>query len=393
VGTSTYIVGEADGILLLENDDTRRALGVAVRQLEIEDWDVSEYLEDGAVLEHDAEDGRWRIVGPSEQIPDAVFDDAESWIVESPIPENRATFVAGMMGGSLAVARQLANGRWSVFDVFDGIPEADRIVEGLRVMRTPNGYVVLSGLNAAGELVTMRARQADLVRGLASFELENVVESSLAASGEAMPVFVGDPIAYTTPWDGQNYAGLDAHGDLWVVWTAPERSRWYANNLTGPFGHERLVGQIGVTVTDWGGIHIFAKGESGSLLVTWWTIGSGGTWRQSDLTEIAGGPSLVGDSLSTFSRGGNEFGVVGATKSGRVVLYQWASTSGAWRLVNLSNQADNDANNPVAFRAVVDLRGTLRVIGDTEDGRLVQLIPTVGPIDFWVSEDLGLAAM
>ncbi len=53
-----------------------------------------------------------------------------------------------------------------------------------------------------------------------------------AVVDSARPILVKESVVgYSTSWGGQNIAGVDAKGRLWVYWWSPQSGKWYADSL------------------------------------------------------------------------------------------------------------------------------------------------------------------
>jgi hypothetical protein len=260
--------------------------------------------------------------------------------------------------------------------------------------------VTIAGLNADGQLVMYSQRR---VGTSTVWTFKNVVRDDLEPNGRAMPAWVGPLVGYVTPWNAPNIAGLNANGELVVVWTSPTLGFEYRTaNLTASQGTPRLVGGLSV-YTNWG-INITGVLEDGSLGVTWWSpalrqqVQQGtrtSSWAFSNLTTMFSGPTVRQDSVATYTTPnwpGNN--IVALTTDNELTIYWWTPSNlqkygQGWMIANLGDIL-SDAEMPVGrLDAVAAKDSTFTVAGVAEDGEVLRYFWSAA--SGWTFENATLA--
>lgn len=248
--------------------------------------------------------------------------------------------------GVLLISRT-DSGTWSVRNLTDEIPGATRIDRALVQFTTGEDYITLAGLSDSGDLLIYGQTAQRDPQGRVVWAFNNLSETQLAPRGIATPAFVGRPTAYVTTWNGQNIAGVDAAGDIQVVWTAPGLGGWTATNLTTQTGAPALAGGLTAYITSWGGINLAGNDTFGHTVVTWWVPGFGGEWRHNDFTSEFGGPGLRASSMTSYVTPWGGLNLAGLTDDGQVVVYWWVPGFTAWRIAPLSPAGSDRRDTPI----------------------------------------------
>ncbi|TVQ60155.1 MAG: hypothetical protein EA378_12190 [Phycisphaerales bacterium] len=233
---------------------------------------------------------------------------------------------------------------------------------------------LIVGLDFRGDLILYEQFTINTL-GNPLWQARNIARNQLRPTGQVMPELVSELVVYTTPWGGINVAGLDAGGDLHVLWWAPGAASWFASNLSAITGVGDLGGPVTAWVQPWGGINVAATDPSGNLVVHWWSPGNGGVWVASDLTAIAGGPAIdpEGDGATVIDATGSPSVVVIDT-DGEVVIYTWDRRLNEWGASDVTRGRFHLDARPVSqLAARIDTNGAFVILGEQPDGTPIQL--------------------
>lgn len=286
----------------------------------------------------------------------------------------------------LILFRQDAEGGWTFRNLTAEIDGAGQIVSDLGVFTAITGETFVSGLDADGDLVIYRQTGALLADGHnLQWTFENLAENHLRAQGQEVPAFVGKLTSYVTSWGGLNIAGLDADGNIHVVWWAPGLELWQHNNLTEQTGAAPLAGALTAYMTPWNGINLAGIDVNGKLSVTWWVPEFQGNWANNNLTDETGGPLLNPDTVSSYVTGWGGLNVAGVDEDGDLQVYWWAPGQTVWEATNLSqvvvDAGFNDAQ-PLADNATTGVtvlaNGDINVFATEADGDVVRFQWEIG---------------
>ncbi len=244
--------------------------------------------------------------------------------------------------------------------------------------------ISLVGLNPADEVVKYAQRRSG---GGVTWEFANLTTRDFAPNGQLPPGWVGEPVGYTTPWNGQNVAGLNAFGEVVVAWGEP-RSRWSVSNLSDFTPTPPLSGGLSAYV-NWG-INLTGILADGSLGVTWWSAeyeqaqrarGSEQNWAFTNLTAVAEGlrPRLGGDAVVGFTTpnwiSNNIYGI--AQDSGHLVAYWWAPGQ-PWNSADLNERLTGSEVPTGKLTAVAARDNSISVFGVNAEGEVLRF--------FWVPD-------
>lgn len=290
------------------------------------------------LFRQDASTGQWTRVDVS-RATDA--SGATAVVVERSVQSGGIIYAVSTSSGLLLLS-QNASGQWSARNLTTEIQGATPIVRGLFALRTIDGFVIIGGLDASGDLVIYGETAGRNSGGGVVWAFDDLTRTQLAPHGLATPAFTGKLVAYVTAWNGLNIAGLDANGDIQVVWTAPGLGGWTTSNLTTITGAPVLTGGLATHVTSWGGINLIGIDSDGDTVVTWWVPEFGGAWRHNNFTADFGGSRLRADSVTAYVTPWGGLNIAGLTDSGEIVVYWWVPGFDRWRVDPLPIDAHGD---------------------------------------------------
>lgn len=255
-------------------------------------------------------------------------------------PKDGRPYAAATSASGLVLYSETSNGVWTYRMLAGDLVNAPAITHSLTYLITPAGQVNLFGLNADGEVIRYWQNGSTNPGGAYLYAASNLSERHLDPRGIPTPAYSGNLDAYTTPWGGLNVAGLDTSGRIWTVWWAPGQTRWFASNLSAIAKTAPLSGDITAFVSPWNGINITGVNALGQLVSTWWSPGSGGTWKRDNFTSSTLGPTVSNTSLSGFYLSptqGLNVAAIDAT-TGDIILYWWnvSRTGLGWTYTNLT---------------------------------------------------------
>ncbi len=386
-----FIISDNDSTLLatdviFQSGDFRKLLGVGTRVV-AEPLPPLESLialgilnADGDPIAYDLRpDGDWRVVdliaranGP---VPTATAD-VEAWV--DPISQ-RLFAATSTPQGVYVYTRNEAN-EWTARNLTQELAPATRIPGDLTVFADLDGRVYVAGIDTGGNMVLYKNMGRDS-QGIEIWSFENLVTTQLSPKNIPMPAIVGPLISYVTSWNGLNIAGLDASGNIWSVWSGDGGLVWYANNLSTITGAPPMAGGLTAYLTSWDGINIAGLNAAGQLVVTWWVPQFVGDWETSNLTDIAGGPTLDGGTVTSYVAPWGGLNVAGLDTGGELVIYWWSpeleQNGQTWQTADMTSDlpAEQPRPNSQLTSRVTDLEGgQLNVFGvDSTTNDLIRL--------------------
>jgi len=242
--------------------------------------------------------------------------------------------------GVIQLARK-ADGTWDAVNIADLFSkDLPTITRGFGLIRDNDGYIYLTGLTDANELIYFHSRSPNPdINTL--WTTANLTREVREAFGVADLDLRGDLVTYVTPWNGLNIAGLNLDGEPVVYWTAPGLDGWRFTNLaqsqedlTLARGLERLA----VNVLPWGGIGL--TDADSSLRTVWWAPGLGGFWKfvaLADVVQDSARPVLVKESIIGFSTACVGQNIIGVDAQGHLWVYWWSPQSDKWQADSLQS--------------------------------------------------------
>lgn len=231
-------------------------------------------------------------------------------------------------GGMLHWFVQGADG---VFDLADTI--ALQTSGPMTSFVSGDGRVHIAAVDASGDVVLLYQPAPTTPGVLNSWAFSNISDEHLAPQDIATPAFVGPITAYVTRWGGMNVAGLDAEGNIHVVWWGPGITLWRADNLSANAGTPALEGRLGAMVTAWDGLNLTGvAADTGELWSTWWVPEFGGQWRADSLSAAAGSDlKFDPDSITLYVTDWGGQNIAGRdAETGEVAVYWWAPSTNQW---------------------------------------------------------------
>lgn len=307
-------------------------------------------------------------------------------------------YVATTTATGTYLYRRSASGTWTVRDLTAELSAtAEPIVSGLTVFASAGAgprLVTIAGLAGDGDLIMYRQTGTTSVVGYV-YGYNDVADEFLRPIGREMPQFVGPLVSYVTPWNGQNIAGLNASGQIEVIWNSPAiNGHWVLSNLSTITGAPAFNGGLTVYQTRWRGINIVGVDSAGTVITTWWVPQFAGFWATSNLTSVAigGGPLLQGDSIVAFTTPDGGLNIAGRNGEGELELYWWVpNTDNKWKIRELTASQPESLERPVGrLQALVRPDGSISLFGRSADGDVVRSFwePAL-PVDQWWLENVS----
>lgn len=347
---------------------------------------------------------------------EAVRGTLHTWVEVSARGGRR--YVAGLStSGDLLLWSLLSdNVSWSFTNLTEFVPGASPIASDLYSTGTitaagyeVNGilpalgpWLTLGGYNADGGFVTYAISHDGSLRNWSRWESQTLGDADVDGAA-FIPQVVGGWTGWNTSWGGVNFAGIDADGDMWVLWWAPGLERWRVDNLSDRAGLPQLTpARPAALVTTWNAVHIGAVDTQGHLVVAWWAPAID-AWHAQDLTADFSGPTLVADSLAAgFTYTLNTINFVALDDDGAARDYWW-TLDGTWQVDTVSRSVPM-ADIPLGpwtvswstFGQSLQLiyrQNTQSIYGHNADGDLVRLVWRSLDADDWLLENLTDAAV
>ncbi len=263
------------------------------------------------------------------------------------------------------VALATANGLMIFEDSGDGTPTAwsntanlttalgaENIASSLTTMTSVNGYALIAGLNSGGQVVLYQETASG------AWVSRNLSTADIAGRGLTTPALTGNLVGYVTPWNGLNLAGLDANGRVHSVWWAPGLGSWTTSDLSTATGTNiELEGGLSVYVTGWGGINITGVNASGDLVVVWWSPGR--DWTTTNFSDaLFEGVQLDKDSVQSYATPWNSLHIIGIDNNGALRVFWWGLADQTWRTADFGEVLPaSDPINPETVHTAVGVNG------------------------------------
>lgn len=302
------------------------------------------------------------------------------------------TYVAANSVSGLLLFTNTA-GQWTLRNLSSEIGGSGTITTELSTFTEITGIVNITGLNSLGQLMLFTQTGAGS-SGAYVWSFANITTRDLTPQGQVMPPFVGGRVtAYVTSWNGLNVAGLTAAGEIHTVWWSPESQLWQTTNLTAVTGAGQLSGGLTVYLTPWGGINLAGINNQGKVSVTWWVPGFLGAWRNDNLTNQTGGPTLDPNSITSYVTDWGALNIAGLDSQGKVVIYWWVPGFQLWRISSISDEVPG-SRLPIGRLTGVTgsgYQGTLNILGTASNGDVVRY--WWQPDDVWHQENLTQIAV
>lgn len=342
----------------------------------------------GAVLFQQSAGGVW---GGVQLVAASGSPTVDGQIVTWIDPKDGRTYAASRSNSGLLLYTNISGGIWTYRNLTVEIAGSEIPAEfsSLAALVGTDEIVRLAALLTNGDLVVFEQTGAGPSGGY-GWSYANI-GADLRTQGQSMPVFIGELTSYVTSWNGLNVAGLDASGDIRVVWWAPGLPLWQTSNLSDITGAPAISGGLSAYLTPWDGINLSGITPSGQLSVTWWVPGFGGEWRTNNLTQQFNGPTLTALSVSSFVTSWGGLNIAGLDTQGEVVVYWWAPAllDTGWQVANLSDQILNPPLPVGKLTGNATGTGVLSVFGASQAGHVLRYHWEIGGV--WMAEDLTAA--
>jgi hypothetical protein len=306
-------------------------------------------------------------------------------------PRGGLIYVAYPSNSGLMLYRRGPDGTWTLTNLTSILPGASPIVDKLTWLISPPAggaygipqpeadLISLVGVNPSNEVVRYAQQKTTSGTG---WSYSNLSARDLAPTGQSTPTWDDAPIGYTTPWNGQNVAGLNAAGQVLVAWTGHPSQPWAVTNLADFTPTPPLAGGLSAYV-NWG-INLTGVLDDGSLGVTWWSAeyeqaqrerGSDQNWAFTNLTAVAEGlrPRLSGEAVVGLTTpnwvSNNIYGI--AQDSGHLVAYWWGPGE-PWRSVDLNAQLAGSEVPTGKLTGVAAKDSSISVFGVNDQGEVLR---------------------
>jgi len=262
----------------------------------------------------------------------------------------------------------------------------------LTVFTSTDGRVHAAGVTDAGHVVLYRQTGTG-----SAWEFRDITTQDLDARAVATPTFVGDLTSYVTSWNGLNIVGLDADGEIQVVWWSPgiDQNLWTTSNLSEITGAPRLTGGLTVYLTSWQATNIVGITQDGHVSVTWWLPSFGGNWNKDDLTLQTGGPNLVASSITSYVTGWGATNVAGLDADGKLWVYWWTPDfgTGGWQFNDLIAALPAGTKPMVGqITGVTSTGPTINLVGSAANGDVMRFSWNATDGLGWLDEDVSYLA-
>lgn len=315
-----------------------------------------------------------------------VTGDIATWVD----PKDGRTYAAARSAGGLLLYTKLADNIWTFRNLTTEVAgsQIPGTLGQLVALVGADQLVRLGSLLNNGDLI-LYSQTGEGPSGGYAWSFTNIAETHLRAQSQEMPAFAGGLISYVTSWNGLNIAGLDASGNIQVVWWAPGLELWQTNNLSSITGAPPIVDGLSAYLTPWDGINLSGINHDGELSVTWWVPQFGGDWETNNLTQEFGGPTLQAASVTSYVSSWGGLNVAGLDENGKLNVYWWAPalTETGWQVTNLSDEIPG-APLPVGrLSGHATATGILNVFGSDSDGHVIRYHWQVGDTT-WATQDL-----
>lgn len=158
------------------------------------------------------------------------------------------------------------------------------------------------------------------------------------------PAVSGQLAVTLTSWGGINLTGLDASGNLLTTWWIPRfGGQWAVSNLTTLYSGPQLVGgNLTAYTTPWGGINYVGLDAGGTVRVYWWIPRFEGQWAVSPLLPAGTPPtSIPTGALTSSASSAGTLNVYGTNVDGHVLRMAWEPGPGnVWEIEDLTTIAE-----------------------------------------------------
>lgn len=157
------------------------------------------------------------------------------------------------------------------------------------------------------------------------------------------PAIAGQLAVALTSWGGINLTGLDTNGNMLTTWWVPRfGGQWAISNLTTLYNGPKLIGgNITAYTTPWGGINYVGLDVTGTVRVYWWVPSFGGQWAISRLLP-QGTPqeNVPTGALTSSSSTAGTLNVYGLNADGNVLRMSWQPGGvNIWNIEDLTDIA------------------------------------------------------
>ncbi|MEL7472133.1 MAG: right-handed parallel beta-helix repeat-containing protein [Planctomycetota bacterium] len=315
-----------------------KAVGQAVTWLDPKDGLVySAYAsQSGLVLLSRTGDGTWSFRNLTTELGGnaaAFVGDVTQFI--SAAPTGRVIVIAGVSGDGRIVAYQQSATDASMFQFVDisasltsGGFATPQLTELISYRPSWDAWH-LAGIDTNGDIISVwqPPRRTD-------WRVDNLSDITGASP------LAGGLSVILTSWNGITLTGVDAGGKVSSTWWVPSfGGDWQQVNLTDAFNGPTLENAALTSFyTPWNAQNYAGVNNSGEIVVYWWIPRFGGQWRTDVLTSAEGASTRINSALNAHVSSANTLNVFGAAEDGSVVRASW-QPGAMWGLENLTNLA------------------------------------------------------
>ena len=191
----------------------------------------------------------------------------------------------------------------------------------------------LAGIDPSGDIISVWISPSTFTQ----WRLDNLSDVTGA------PPLAGGLNAILTSWDGINLTGLDAAGNVRVTWWVPSfGGDWQSNNLTQENNGVPLTGgSLTGYYTSWDGMNYAGLDADGNLMAYWWVPSFGGEWRITPIAEASSSAQLPVTRLESHVSSTGTLNVMGIASDGSAIRSFWQpGGENIWDVDNLTSLAD-----------------------------------------------------
>jgi len=300
--------------------------------------------------------------------------------------------------GSLLLFKY-AQGVWT-FRELTGPANISGLTSNLTSLTARDGTVYLGVMRSNGDFVLFT--QSGGNPGDYQWSAINLTADQFSLAGITSPAITGQLVSYVTSWNGLNFAGLDAAGNVHSIWWAPGQTIWTASNLTQITGAPKLAGGLTTFVTSWDNVNIVGATSAGEIITTWWLPSFGGDWKKDSLTSLFSGPALQAASVTSYITPWDGMNVAGLNSAGKLVIYWWAPAFGSgagWQIASITDLISGAT--PIVgsvtglaapLQGAAQTPGPITIAGKSAAGNVSRYFWSPGT-NAWAQQDLSSAAL
>ncbi|MBX3358515.1 MAG: FG-GAP repeat protein [Phycisphaeraceae bacterium] len=209
------------------------------------------------------------------------------------------------------------------------------------VFFTTDHRVLIAGAAANGDLILYFQNGLSFPSSNYNWSSSNITVEHIQARGQTFIPIASNLTAFSTAWNANHVAYLDAEGQVHAVWWAPGSDPlWRTDQLTSAAAAGPLEGRLSSFVTPWNTLHINAFNQAGEAVAVWWDVSFGGQWAV-DALAAPGSARFDPASVTSFQTPWNALHLIGRdADTGEILTYWWAPATGEWRVETIHPAAE-----------------------------------------------------